>query len=242
MDNHEIDYSRCVACMDCLDTCKEGAIKYTYRYKTRSQSNHGRRTFIISSLLLSGGIAAKAGQRKLGLKETDTHKGNTPLVPAGSLSVRNFTDHCTACQLCINACPEKVLKPSDSLANLMQPEMVFDRGYCSIECNECSTVCPAGAIKPISPEDKSSVQIGHAVINPDLCVVNTDNVKCLGCSRNCPVGAIRLVYKNPDDENSLLIPTVNEERCIGCGACEHYCPARPIKAIHVEGHQVHKMI
>ena len=23
---HEIDYSRCVACMDCLDKCKQGAI------------------------------------------------------------------------------------------------------------------------------------------------------------------------------------------------------------------------
>ena len=242
MDNHAIDYSRCVACMDCLDTCKEGAIKYTYRYKSQSQPNQGRRTFLISSLMLSGGIAAKAGRRELGFKENNIREGKTPLVPAGSLSVKNFTDHCTSCQLCISACPEKVLKPSDSISRLMQPEMVFERGYCSIECNECSTVCPAGAIKPIGLEEKSSIQIGHAVINHDLCVVNTDNVKCLGCSRNCPVGAIRLVYKNPDDENSLLIPTVNEERCIGCGACEHYCPARPIKAIHVEGHQVHKMI
>ena len=163
-------------------------------------------------------------------------------MPAGALSVKNFTDHCTACQLCVTACPEKVLKPSDALDRLMQPEMVFDRGYCSIECNECSKVCPAGAITPISLEEKSSVQIGHAVINPDLCVVNRDNVKCLGCARNCPVGAIRLVMKNPEDENSLLVPTVNEERCIGCGACEHYCPAKPIKAIHVEGHQTHKMI
>lgn len=242
MDKHFIDYSKCVACMDCLDTCKEGAIKYTCRYTGTSHSDHGRRTFITTSLLLAGGVAANAGRRKAGIQEGIEHKNTTPIVPAGALSLRNFNDHCTACQLCVTACPEKVLKPSDSLDRLMQPEMVFDRGYCSIECNECSTVCPAGAIKPISLEEKSSVQIGHAVINPDLCVVNRDNVKCLGCARNCPVGAIRLVMKNPEDENSLLIPTVNEERCIGCGACEHYCPARPIKAIHVEGHQAHKMI
>lgn len=30
---HEIDYSRCVACMDCLDKCKQGAIIYTRRHK-----------------------------------------------------------------------------------------------------------------------------------------------------------------------------------------------------------------
>ena len=178
----------------------------------------------------------------MGLKGEQKVSDRTPLVPAGALSAKNFTDHCTACQLCINACPEQVLRPSDSISNLMQPEMRFDRGYCRIECNKCSQTCPAGAIKPISVEDKSSIQIGHAVIDHSHCVVNTDNVRCIACSRNCPAGAIRLVAKNPEDENSLMIPTVNEERCIGCGACEHYCPAKPIKAIHVVGHQVHKTI
>jgi formate hydrogenlyase subunit 6/NADH:ubiquinone oxidoreductase subunit I len=49
-----------------------------------------------------------------------------------------------------------------------------------------------------------------------------------------------MVRKNPDDENSLRIPAVNEDRCIGCGACENLCPARPVTAIHVEGHEVHR--
>ena len=240
MDNHSIDYSKCVACMDCLDTCKDGAISYTCRYTGTSRSDRGRRTFLTTSLLFAGGVAANAGRRKTSMERT--RNNDKPIVPAGALSLRNFTDHCTACQLCVSACPEKVLKPSDSLDRLMQPEMVFDRGFCSIECNECSKVCPAGAIKHVSIEEKSSIQIGHAVINPNLCVVNTDGVQCLGCSRNCPVGAIRLVKKNPEDENSLLIPAVDEERCIGCGACEHYCPAKPVKAIHVAGHQAHKLI
>ena len=240
MDNHSIDYSKCVACMDCLDTCKDGAISYTCRYTGTSRSDRGRRTFLTTSLLFAGGVAANAGRRKISIERT--RNNDKPIVPAGALSLRNFTDHCTACQLCVSACPEKVLKPSDSLDRLMQPEMVFDRGFCSIECNECSKVCPAGAIKHVSIEEKSSIQIGHAVINPNLCVVNTDGVQCLGCSRNCPVGAIRLVKKNPEEENSLLIPAVDEERCIGCGACEHYCPAKPVKAIHVAGHQAHKLI
>ena len=241
MENHAIDYSKCVDCMDCIETCKEGAITYTLRHTGKSSPNQGRRTFIISSILLSSSIATKAGERKLGLKK-NIDRGRTPVVPAGALSVKNFTDHCTACQLCVSACPEKVLKPSDSLTNLMQPEMVFDRGFCSTECNECSIVCPAGAIRPISIEEKSSIQIGHAVIDHSRCVVNTDNVKCIACARNCPVGAIRLVAQNPEDKNSLMIPTVREERCIGCGACEHYCPAKPVKAIQIKGHQVHKMI
>ena len=32
-DVHQIDYSRCVVCMDCIDVCRQGAISYQYRFK-----------------------------------------------------------------------------------------------------------------------------------------------------------------------------------------------------------------
>jgi formate hydrogenlyase subunit 6/NADH:ubiquinone oxidoreductase subunit I len=124
----------------------------------------------------------------------------------------------------------------------MQPEMSYEKGYCRPECNICSEVCPAGAIRPVSIEEKSSIQIGHAVVNLDLCVVNTDDVDCGNCARHCPAGAISMVRKDSEDMNSRLIPAVNEEMCIGCGACENLCPAKPLAAIHVEGHEVHKTI
>jgi formate hydrogenlyase subunit 6/NADH:ubiquinone oxidoreductase subunit I len=38
------------------------------------------------------------------------------------------------------------------------------------------------------------------------------------------------------------VPSVDTERCIGCGACEYVCPVRPISAIHIVGHEVHKEI
>ena len=167
---------------------------------------------------------------------------STRLVPAGSLSLKNFSQHCTACQLCVSNCPNNVLRPSTSLENFMQPEMSFERGYCRPECTNCSQVCPAGAIRPVTVEEKTSIQIGHAVVNLDNCVVNKDGVSCGNCARHCPANAIRMVRKNPDDKNSLRIPTVNEERCIGCGACENLCPARPFTAIHIEGHEVHRTI
>jgi len=60
--------------------------------------------------------------------------------------------------------------------------------------------------------------------------------------RHCPSGAISMVRRNPDQEVTLMIPVVDEEKCIGCGACENLCPARPFTAIHVEGHEIHKEI
>ena len=254
MKEHEIDYSRCVACMDCIDTCKEGAIHYACRYGKKgspspAQGNvdKSKRAFLVSSAIATTAVAAKAQEMKVdgGLAEIERAtkpERQTRIVPAGSLSLKNFADHCTACQLCVSVCPNQVLRPSTSLMPLMQPEMSYERGYCRPECTKCSDVCPAGAIRPISVEEKSSTQIGHAVVCLDNCVVNTDDVICGNWAIHCPAGAISMVRKNPDDPKSLRIPVVNEERCIGCGACENLCPARPFTAIHVEGHEVHKTI
>lgn len=124
----------------------------------------------------------------------------------------------------------------------MQPEMSYERGYCRPECTKCSEVCPAGAIRPITREEKTGIQIGHAVWVKANCVVLTDGVSCGNCARHCPSGAIQMVPSDPNDENSLKIPVVNTERCIGCGACENLCPARPFSAIYVEGHERHRNI
>ena len=120
--------------------------------------------------------------------------------------------------------------------------MAFDRGYCRPECVKCSEVCPTGAIKPITKEDKSAIQIGHAVWVKDLCIVNTDGMSCGNCERHCPTKSIQMVAKDPADPKSLKIPVINTETCIGCGACEYLCPSRPYSAIYVEGHEMRRSI
>ena len=255
MKEHEIDLSRCVACMDCIDACKDGAIHYVRRKssknaaKTESRKetpDKGRRAFIASSAIAMTAAASTKAQIKgdgglAPVSRSLKPERSTPVVPAGSKSLKNFTDHCTACQLCVSVCPNQVLRPSTSLDTLMMPEMGFERGYCRPECTLCSEICPAGAIKPVSRVEKSSIQVGIAVINLDNCIVNTDGVHCGNCSKHCPANAIRMVRKEPDSDNWLRIPTVNENRCIGCGACENVCPARPLAAIHIEGYETHKM-
>ena len=166
----------------------------------------------------------------------------TPIVPPGAVSLRNMATHCTGCQLCVSACPNGVLRPSSRLDTLMQPEVSYERGYCRPECTRCSSVCPSGAILKISRADKSSTQIGHAVWVRENCIVLTDGVECGNCARHCPAGAILMIPSDPDNEKSPRIPMVNTERCIGCGACENLCPARPFSAIYVEGHERHRTI
>ena len=249
---HTVDASRCVVCGDCIESCKFGALTYSHgtnkshkTNKTNEPKEASRRAFLISSALLTTAALAQQKDKMMdgGLAEIADKvapERQTPLTPPGSLSAQNMAHNCTGCQLCISQCPNQVLRPSSDLLHLMQPVMSYERGYCRPECNRCSEVCPAGAIKPIKPEDKASTQIGHAVWIKKNCIVLTDDVECGNCARHCPVGAIEMVPSNPDDEESPYVPAVNEARCIGCGACEYLCPARPFSAIYVEGHEVHK--
>ena len=247
--NHTVDYTRCVTCGDCIDSCKFGALKYGPAGHLSHPENPdaSRRSFLLSSALLATAAMAQQKDKMMdgGLAEIEDKvapERQTPLTPPGSLSAKNMARRCTGCQLCISECPNQVLRPSDDLWHLMQPVMSYERGYCRPECNRCSEVCPAGAIKPIETEVKASTQIGHAVWIKKNCIPLTDGVSCGNCARHCPTGAIEMVLSDPDDEESAEIPVVNEAICIGCGACENLCPARPFSAIYVEGHEVHKEV
>ncbi len=251
--NHAIDYTRCVVCMDCLESCSVDAVKYTLRCKASSckksaepKTDTSRKNFLIGAGLLAAS-AAKAQEMKVDggyatIIGKKAPKREINPTPAGSLSIKNLTSKCTGCQLCVSACPSNVLRPSADLKSFMQPVMSFEKGYCRPECNKCSEVCPAGAIQPITVEEKSSTKIGHAVWVKANCVVLTDDVDCGNCERHCPSKAITMVPSDPNNRRSRRIPTVNEERCIGCGACENLCPARPFSAIYVEGHKTHSTI
>ena len=252
---HTIDYSRCVTCLDCLDTCKHDAIRYTFAYRKAepmtpsepANADKSRRGFLSVATLAFTSAALNAQEKKVDgglavIEDKKIPKRATPIVPAGAVSLRNFSQHCTACQLCVSVCPNEVLRPSANLGSLMQPTMSYERGYCRPECVKCSEVCPAGAIRPISVIDKSSIRIGHAVWVKENCIPLRDGQPCDNCTRHCPTKAIQMVSSDPNDPKSIKIPVVNEEKCIGCGACENLCPGRPFSALYVEGHENHSMM
>jgi ferredoxin len=252
--NHQVDYSRCVVCGDCIESCKFGALKYSIASsktnktsETSSESvDPSKRSFLIATALVSTAALAQEAKHVDGgladIIEKTAPERQTPLTPPGSLSAKNMASRCTGCQLCVSECPNDVLRPSGNLMSLMQPVMSYEKGFCRPECTRCSEVCPAGAIKPIDKEEKSSIQIGHAVVAAEFCISALGEAECGNCARHCPVGAIEMVPSDPDNDLSPSIPAVNENACIGCGACEYLCPVRPLSAIHVEGHEVHKMI
>ena len=245
--NHKIDYSRCVDCFDCIEACQEGAIQFktvcnkkSCDVKADEPVDEGRRAFLVTSAVVAASAAAHAQDHMHGgfaeVLDKKSPERSERLVPFGAGSVKHFYDHCTACQLCVSACKNGVLRPSSDLEHFMQPVMGYEKGYCRPECTACSQVCPAGAIKPVTVEQKQTIRIGVAKVNLDLCLPAQGKDSCGSCSYHCPSGAIRMVRQQG---SRMQIPTVSEDRCIGCGACENLCPSRPISAITVNGLSIH---
>lgn len=166
----------------------------------------------------------------------------TCIVPPGATGHRNFSTRCVGCQLCVEVCPNNVLRPSKNPRRAFQPEMGFEHGYCRPECVKCGEVCPAGAIRRISPAEKKTVHVGQATWHQDRCIAAQDGVNCSACEAHCPVRAIVRVPMDEKDPNSPKIPVVDKTLCIGCGACEHLCPARPMPAMTVEGLVQHREV
>jgi ferredoxin len=262
--NMDIDRSRCVTCFNCIERCKFGAMKYApvklgskkeivddfvsiENPETEDKGGFSRRNML--TLLGTVAVASTVKAQQLhvdgGLAEIVDKKRperKNSIVPPGALSIKNMKNHCTACQLCVSACPNNILVPSTKLATFMQPEITFEDGYCRPECVECSQVCPAGAIKPITTADKSAISIGNAIWIKENCIVNRDEVQCNNCERHCPTTAITMIDRDPGYSDSLKIPVIDKELCIGCGACENLCPARPFSAIYVEGNIRHHTV
>lgn len=240
-----VDFDACVSCFNCLEACPTVGLTYEGFHRRAANSaelpvDAGRRTFLqsfsapLASLLVPlgrpDGVDSVAALR-------DAVERAGPVAPPGALGVARFSNLCTACHLCVSVCPTQVLQPSFleyGLEGVFQPRMNYAVSYCNYDCVLCGEVCPSGAIVRVTLEDKKLTQIGKARFIKDDCIVITKKKDCAACAEHCPTKAVRMVpYEN------LRLPEVNNNICVGCGACEHACPVEPRRAILVESNRIH---
>ncbi len=248
----KVDFSRCVGCYNCIATCPEDAINYRHTNNKKqeiatSETDYKKRQFLLNTFLFIGGLFGFKSiaqdypyQSNQDKNKPIPVKRNHPITPPGSLNIEHFKNACTACHLCVNACPTDVLQPvlfDYGLSGMLQPKMDYFASYCNYSCTVCSEVCPTGAILPITEKEKKTTQIGIAQFLKQNCIVYKDNTACGACAEHCPTTAVTMVPYG----DGLKIPEMRPEICIGCGACEYACPAEPHKAIYVKSNTDHQL-
>lgn len=254
LESHVVDTSRCVVCFDCLSDCPNDAIKYTFnrhqlsiplmeRVKnpvagSTAGMNVDRRRFLtVGAVAAASPFVAKAAKTVAKVAEAElprVHRNLPAVTPPGARTRREFLDRCTGCGLCVDRCPQKVLKVSldeYGLLRALHPVMDFDASWCVYDCTLCSNLCPTNALSPLTIAEKHRSRIGLACVDTDSCISYSQGVSCGACSRRCPTGAISMVETAAGHGPH---PTVDASKCIGCGSCQYVCPARP-KAIKVGG-------
>jgi len=237
--NEEIDHSRCVLCFNCLDQCGYQAIDYRNVF-TGEKIDEKRRAFLLkASPVILGALTAPSLflRNKINSGILNKLRDKKNIIPPGSMSLEHYSGSCISCHLCISTCPAKVLTPVllNKGKSTLQPVLDYNYSYCDYECSLCSQVCPTGAIKPVSLNDKKLIQIGYIDLNRKECIAWSLRKDCAACSEHCPTKA---VYMIPDGD--IYVPVTNTDICTGCGACEHVCPSKPVRAIKIIAHDIHK--
>ncbi len=228
----------CLVCYNCREVCPADAI--AIRPTTQPTGNGNvdlRRRWLLASgvgAVLTVPIIATGMQRK----RTDP----SLIRPPGALPEQDFVRRCVKCGECMKVCLTNGLHPTlaeAGLEGLWTPILVPRLGYCEFNCNLCSQVCPTGAIRPVTVEEKQKIHIGLAFVDKNRCLPYAFGRQCIVCEEHCPTDkkAITFVEEPAIDETGAVVvlkkPVVNPDLCIGCGICETKCPVIDRPAIYV---------
>lgn len=128
--------------------------------------------------------------------------------------VDRFLDLCTRCGACVGACPERIVKRGSGGF----PELDFQRGECTF-CGKCAAACPEPLFDIAAPKPWDA-----AAFISDRCLPRR-GVICQSCKDACQAAAIIVAPAR------VPIPTVDIDRCTGCGACVAICPVDAIDVV-----------
>jgi polyferredoxin len=114
MAKAQIDQDRCVSCFNCLDACPQSVISYRPFSGGAGPRDWSpaRRGFLIGSAAAAGSMFWLTNSDLYSLIGADRKKNTLPVTPPGSAGLQHFTAACSACHLCVSACPTKVITPA----------------------------------------------------------------------------------------------------------------------------------
>jgi polyferredoxin/NAD-dependent dihydropyrimidine dehydrogenase PreA subunit len=228
----------CLVCYNCREVCPADAVSiHATTKRTGTGDVNLRRRWLLTSGI---GALVAVPAVSIGIQR----KRPDPLLirPPGALEEREFVRRCVKCGECMKVCLTNGLHPTfmeAGLEGMWTPVLVPVLGYCEYNCNLCSQVCPTGAIRKVTVEEKQEIRIGLAMFDTNRCIPYAFGRNCIVCEEHCPIPekAIRFVEEEAIDAGGnhfvLKKPIVDPELCTGCGICENKCPVVDLPAVRV---------
>lgn len=239
--------NECHLCMNCIAECPEGALHYGL---AKVESSLHQPFDFNRRRLLETGVAAFVFFPMMKSSLTGENKALANVIrPPGSLAEPDFLQRCIKCSECMRVCPTNVLQPAlleSGFEGIWSPILLNKIGYCEYNCVLCGQVCPTGAIKNISVEEKigkkpfkKPIKIGIAFFDRGRCLPWAMNINCIVCEEVCPTSPKAIWFRTEEiitregELKKVKRPYLDPELCIGCGICENKCPVLDKPAIRV---------
>jgi len=197
--SEEIRISECLLCMNCLDGCPDGLMRYGTSASASGEitaPDVSRRGLLLS---IVSGMAAVPVLRLAGRVGPNWQSGL--IRPPGALPEEDFLARCIKCGQCMRICPTNVIQPAGlagGLECLWTPALNNRIGTsgCQLNCVACGNVCPTGAIRAITLDerlgrgkyaDAGPIRLGTAFVDRGRCLPWAMDKPCIVCQENCPV-------------------------------------------------------
>jgi ferredoxin len=239
-------FHNCTFCQSCAGVCPAGAIEFVPRW-SRSDAVRSAKSVAPAKAISRRGILAGLGAASVvgaGVSlAVGNQSGGPPIRPPGSVPEDKFLQLCIRCSQCIKVCPNNVLQPvgfEHGFNGLWTPKVVADWSGCEPSCNNCGQVCPTGAVRALTLEEKQAARIGLALVDQKTCLPYAGRGACQLCVDECRMAgynAIEFLRVGGEvnekgelvEDSGYLAPVVREDRCVGCGLCQMRCHAINVK-------------
>lgn len=209
----------CILCYDCIGSCGQEIIEHRPDLKMDLES--GPVLAVSRRAFLSAAGAGVLLPLTMGRTARPDTLPAAVVRPPGAVAERRFLGLCLRCGECMRVCLTNGLQPTlfeAGVEGLWTPRLVSRIGYCEYSCTLCGQVCPTGAITHLDKVTKRQVCIGIAIIDKDRCIPFIRPEQCMVCEEHCPTPEKAIVF---DD---VVVPgpegpvTIKRPRVI-----EHLC-------------------
>ncbi len=143
--------------------------------------------------------------------------GQSVIRPPWAVNELMFTENCTRCYECANACHSNLIVKGGGGF----PEITFNRQGCDF-CEACVRACPEDILYIDKLNQHTAWQ--HTAVISDECF-SARGIVCRSCGEICESRAIQF---KPGIAGRTQV-NLDTAVCNGCGECVHVCPAGAIK-------------
>ncbi|MBQ9410048.1 MAG: 4Fe-4S binding protein [Bacteroidales bacterium] len=242
-DSANIDYSRCVDCFNCLDSCKFGALEYRFAWRKEMPGQAGHDAVGAGHDTEGAGHDAEGTAHNVMADPDRPSSGRRAFMAGTAIAVG------AAALKGVEARAQEAAKKVDGGFAEVLPKTPIDREipitppgsksvkdfyrHC-IACQLCVVECPNGVLRPSSNPDRlMQPEMGY---EKGFC-----RPECTRCSEVCPAGAIEKITREEKTEYRIGTASANLQLCISatgkshCGKCASKCPVGAIHMVEIDG-------